>query len=155
VRGDRLELNLCFSDQLHAAFCRLKGDVDSHLIIELLKQRKVWAQCTDVCGTFYYPKRRDALNSKPAKSAAPRSEKHAEKMDPHLASGAKVVTSALAVLPPKSEWGPIQAVREKHDKAFERWPPHINLYGDPSFVASLSVSRQKKQLLPLRAPLRV
>lgn len=30
-------------------------------------------------------------------------------------------------MPPKEQWEQIQAVRSKHDKAFERWMPHINM----------------------------
>ena len=38
--------------------------------------------------------------------------------------------SAVVIIPPKSLWGPIQALRAKHDKSFVRWMPHINLlYG--------------------------
>lgn len=37
------------------------------------------------------------------------------------------MTSAVVVSPPMTEWGPIQAIRSKHDKAFRRWMPHINL----------------------------
>jgi len=42
-------------------------------------------------------------------------------------SGAKNVTSALIISPDEEFWGPIQKIREKHDKAFIRWMPHINL----------------------------
>lgn len=39
----------------------------------------------------------------------------------------KAHTSALAVVPPESAWAAAQEVRARHDRAFERWPPHINL----------------------------
>ncbi len=39
----------------------------------------------------------------------------------------KAVTSALALLPPTELCEQIENVRKAHDKAFERWPPHINL----------------------------
>jgi len=39
----------------------------------------------------------------------------------------KVVTSAVVVQPPESMWDQIQDIRAKHDKAYERWMPHINL----------------------------
>jgi len=39
----------------------------------------------------------------------------------------KVVTSAVVVMPPKELWGPIQEIRSKHDKAYARWMPHVNM----------------------------
>jgi hypothetical protein len=42
----------------------------------------------------------------------------------------KYFTSALTIIPPKQYWAPIQAIREKHDRAFNRWMPHINMYGE-------------------------
>eukprot|EP01120_Amphizonella_sp_Union-15-10_P011442 TRINITY_DN4855_c0_g1_i1.p1 TRINITY_DN4855_c0_g1~~TRINITY_DN4855_c0_g1_i1.p1 ORF type:complete len:406 (-),score=54.14 TRINITY_DN4855_c0_g1_i1:94-1311(-) len=39
----------------------------------------------------------------------------------------KVHTSALVVIPPESLWPKIQQIRKKHDKAYFRWMPHINL----------------------------
>ena len=35
--------------------------------------------------------------------------------------------SALCVVPHRSAWAQIQDVRCVHDRAFRRWPPHINL----------------------------
>src|SRR5438045_598206 len=35
--------------------------------------------------------------------------------------------TALAIVPPQDAWGPIQAIRERHDRQVGRWPPHINL----------------------------
>lgn len=40
----------------------------------------------------------------------------------------KVHTSAVVIVPPREIWGPIQAIRRKHDKKLERWMPHINLF---------------------------
>nr|BFE55816.1 hypothetical protein GCM10020063_003420 [Dactylosporangium thailandense] len=41
-----------------------------------------------------------------------------------------VHTSALVVRPPEHVWPQIQAVRSRHDPAYRRWMPHINLvYG--------------------------
>eukprot|EP01105_Mastigella_eilhardi_P005507 TRINITY_DN17205_c0_g1_i1.p1 TRINITY_DN17205_c0_g1~~TRINITY_DN17205_c0_g1_i1.p1 ORF type:complete len:300 (+),score=86.36 TRINITY_DN17205_c0_g1_i1:56-955(+) len=34
---------------------------------------------------------------------------------------------AVVVSPPESMWGPIQEIRQKWDKAYDRWMPHINL----------------------------
>eukprot|EP01121_Diplochlamys_sp_Union-15-3_P020063 TRINITY_DN7704_c0_g1_i1.p1 TRINITY_DN7704_c0_g1~~TRINITY_DN7704_c0_g1_i1.p1 ORF type:complete len:295 (+),score=49.11 TRINITY_DN7704_c0_g1_i1:41-886(+) len=39
----------------------------------------------------------------------------------------KVHTSAIALIPPESVWGPIQNIRKQYDKAYKRWMPHINL----------------------------
>jgi len=39
----------------------------------------------------------------------------------------KVHTSAVVVIPPEEQWQKIQEIRRKHDKAFFRWMPHINL----------------------------
>lgn len=35
--------------------------------------------------------------------------------------------SAVILMPPKELWAPIQAIRSVHDKAYERWMPHINM----------------------------
>ncbi len=38
--------------------------------------------------------------------------------------------SAVVVIPPKESWEPIQALRQRYDRNFRRWMPHINLlYG--------------------------
>jgi hypothetical protein len=33
--------------------------------------------------------------------------------------------TAIAVIPPEEVWGPIQAIREAHDRQVWRWPSHI------------------------------
>jgi RNA 2',3'-cyclic 3'-phosphodiesterase len=35
--------------------------------------------------------------------------------------------SAVAVVPPADVWEPIQTIRRRHDRHFQRWMPHINL----------------------------
>lgn len=39
-----------------------------------------------------------------------------------------VVTSALCIIPPVNVWDGIQKIRKIHDKSYDRWPPHINLF---------------------------
>ncbi|MHA7630114.1 poly(A) polymerase [Corallococcus sp. M7] len=42
-------------------------------------------------------------------------------------STALVHHTALVLIPPEDAWGPIQALRKKHDAKFQRWMPHITL----------------------------
>ena len=39
----------------------------------------------------------------------------------------KMYRTAFAAVPPEGEWGPIQAIRRRHDRQIHRWMPHINL----------------------------
>jgi poly(A) polymerase len=44
------------------------------------------------------------------------------------ASGSTLVHhTALVIIPPEDQWGPIQALRKKHDARFQRWMPHLTL----------------------------
>jgi 2'-5' RNA ligase len=42
-------------------------------------------------------------------------------------SMSKVYTSAVVIIPPENKWQPIQQIREKYDRNFNRWMPHITL----------------------------
>jgi len=44
-----------------------------------------------------------------------------------MSNTTKLVTSAVVISPPESLWEPIQHIRKQHDKAYDRWMPHINL----------------------------
>gem|GEM_PF-718595 len=47
-----------------------------------------------------------------------------------LAKAQPTYHSALIVMPPPAVWESIQAIRQKHDKSYGRWMPHLNLvYG--------------------------
>ncbi|KAH8681286.1 hypothetical protein BX600DRAFT_446186 [Xylariales sp. PMI_506] len=35
--------------------------------------------------------------------------------------------TALAIIPPEHLWGPVDRLRMLYDKAYQKWPPHINL----------------------------
>jgi 2'-5' RNA ligase len=63
----------------------------------------------------------------------------------------KVFKSALVITPPQEMWGPIQALRSKHDKAFERWMPHVNLLYPfvPEAVFPEALDRLNKALAQL------
>ena len=39
----------------------------------------------------------------------------------------KTHQTAVVIIPPKSVWTPIQAIRQVHDKQFRRWLPHLTL----------------------------
>ncbi|MFP2896216.1 poly(A) polymerase [Corallococcus sp. 4LFB] len=43
------------------------------------------------------------------------------------AQTALVHHTALVLIPPEDVWGPIQALRKKHDAKFQRWMPHVTL----------------------------
>ena len=66
-------------------------------------------------------------------------------------AGVPVRSTALALVPPASLWGPLQALRQIHDDRISRWPPHVNLlFGfvdEDRFPAALA------RLAPLAASL--
>ena len=39
----------------------------------------------------------------------------------------KVYNTAVVIIPPIQLWAPIQKIREKNDRAYKRWMPHITL----------------------------
>ncbi len=42
-------------------------------------------------------------------------------------SDGKTHQTAVVLIPPETVWEPIQAIRERYDKQFRRWMPHITL----------------------------
>jgi endonuclease/exonuclease/phosphatase family metal-dependent hydrolase len=52
--------------------------------------------------------------------------------------------TALCVIPPISQCGHIDQLRELYDKAYERWPPHINLVYP--FVSPENLPRAQQQI---------
>ena len=39
----------------------------------------------------------------------------------------KTHKTAVVIIPPEDVWDPIQKIREKYDRQFRRWMPHITL----------------------------
>lgn len=35
--------------------------------------------------------------------------------------------TALCIIPPRHQWPPLDRLRSRYDKAYEKWPPHVNL----------------------------
>jgi len=60
----------------------------------------------------------------------------------------KVYTTAAIVMPPDEIWTQIQEIRERHDKAYQRWMPHINLLFPfvPEDQFSYAVSKAERGL---------
>jgi poly(A) polymerase len=42
-------------------------------------------------------------------------------------AAAPVHESAVVLIPPEAQWGPIQALRAQHDRNYQRWMPHVTL----------------------------
>ena len=52
--------------------------------------------------------------------------------------------TAVVIIPPEDVWGPIQAIRQKHDSKVGRWMPHITLIYP--FLPKSRFGRAAKQL---------
>jgi poly(A) polymerase len=74
-----------------------------------------------------------------------------------LGGVATVHRSALAIVPPRSVWGPVQRLRARHDaERFERWMPHLNLlYGFFDAPHLPAAARALRELLPAHEPIEV
>lgn len=46
---------------------------------------------------------------------------------PRVLSVPPVHQAAVVLIPPEELWGPIEALRSKHDRNYERWMPHVTL----------------------------
>jgi poly(A) polymerase len=46
---------------------------------------------------------------------------------PRVLSVPPVHQAAVVLIPPKELWGPIETLRSKHDRTYERWMPHVTL----------------------------
>ncbi|WP_225409143.1 poly(A) polymerase [Stigmatella hybrida] len=42
-------------------------------------------------------------------------------------SAVPVHESAVVLIPPEAQWGPLQALRAQHDRNYQRWMPHVTL----------------------------
>jgi len=73
-----------------------------------------------------------------------------------LSAEVPTVLSALALVPPREVWGPIQAIRALHDRGVERWPPHLNLlYGfvpEARFEEAAAIAEEALSALAPLAP---
>ncbi|KXS11849.1 hypothetical protein M427DRAFT_157910 [Gonapodya prolifera JEL478] len=74
---------------------------------------------------------------------------------PH-AGTSKTVTTALVAMPPSRAWRGIQMIRSARDRAYERWPPHINiLYPFVPRTEFPSAAAKAREALAGVAPFRV
>ena len=70
----------------------------------------------------------------------------------------KVHKTAICVVPPQSVWPQLQEIRVFNDRAFVRWPPHINLLypfhadeGDAFAAAAARCTRALSAVAPFKA----
>lgn len=54
----------------------------------------------------------------------PNHKNNNNKIDPN---SDKATWTALIISPPQDKWDNIQEIRKVHDKAYQRWMPHINI----------------------------
>jgi len=55
--------------------------------------------------------------------------------------------TALVIIPPDEIWGPIQAIRQEHDRHVRRWMPHITLFYP--FVPVSEFDAAHRELVPV------
>ena len=53
--------------------------------------------------------------------------------------------TAAVIIPPEDAWGPIQAIRQKHDSKIDRWMPHVTLIYP--FLPRSRFGQSKRQLI--------
>ena len=59
----------------------------------------------------------------------------------------KTHNTAVVVIPPEDAWGPIQAIRQKHDSKVKRWMPHITVIYP--FAPESDFERAAEELAPV------
>ena len=107
-----------------------------------------------LCATFLCQTRKKQVMTLPdqcGKDSAEQSPQWPEDIQEALCAK-PVYRSALVVMPPESSWEEIQTIRQKHDKSFTRWMPHINLvYGflpEKHFEAAAKVLQAELAKIP-------
>lgn len=75
-----------------------------------------------------------------------------------LAAIPLIDNSACCIIPPKSVWHQINAIRSQYDKSCNRWPPHMNLFfpfvpSNHFDEVSHELTRQLQRVEPFRVEL--
>ena len=73
------------------------------------------------------------------------------------------MSTACVIIPPEHLWGPINTIRKNHDKAWNKWMPHISIIPPPFLaekildteapIASLSAALEEADVQPFQVRL--